>query len=297
MQYYRQNASRIAAANRLWAFNGAIDEAEALDKRSGKSLMGSLAQSIERNTIYYDGKHDPYRYEGYFNLIHSALNVHDSQIIRYLSLSGLDTKKLEVALDKYWSVRSRLDQTYFANRSKKNISASAAQALYRLIEEWEIARCAATVALNRGPQRVGCCPGLETRILKEIGFTEASKKHPYSISAAVSSQISGFKNCKAVPKTSTTGGGSTSTTGEITGGLVFDPYAATGGGSATGVSPGWMDAGPVKKEDARDLYVPLPEPPPSESGVSPVLIFGGLAVAAFAVVMVMNKKKSPSLIA
>jgi hypothetical protein len=31
--------------------------------------------------------------------------------------------------------------------------------------------------------------------------------------------------------------------------------------------------------------------------VSPVLIFGGLAVAAFAVVMVMNKKKSPSLIA
>jgi hypothetical protein len=55
-----------------------------------------------------------------------------------------------------------------------------------------------------------------------------------------------------------------------------------------------MDAGPVKKEDARDLYVPLPEPPPSESGVSPVLIFGGLAVAAFAVVMVMNKKNSPA---
>jgi hypothetical protein len=49
----------------------------------------------------------------------------------------------------------------------------------------------------------------------------------------------------------------------------------------------------LKKEDVPDQYAPLPEPPPSESGVSPVLIFGGLAVAAFAVVMVMNKKKTP----
>ena len=58
---------------------------------------------------------------------------------------------------------------------------------------------------------------------------------------------------------------------------------------------GQMDAGPVKYEpepEPEAEYVPLPEGPPQESSVPTALIFGGAAVALFAVVMLMNKKKA-----
>ena len=261
MQYYRQNVSRIAAASLLRAFNGAIDEAASLDGPNGKQVMARLAQSIERNTIYYDGNQQPYLYQPYFNLIQSALNVFksNSKVLEFLSLSGIDVPKLKTALSKYWSVRARFDSEFFPNQLKKNLTASQAQSLYRLIEDWEISVCEAIVALNRGPQRVGCCPGLEARILKNIGFTEASKKHAYSMSAAVAAKIDGLKRCK----TPTTGGGKNR----------------------------WMDAGPVKYEPEAE-YVPSPEGPPQESGVPTTLLLGGAAVALFAVVMLMNKKKA-----
>ena len=270
MQHYRQNAGdplvarRLRAiketeyrVRRLRALDAAVKEAEYLDRSNGKRLMGRLAQALEQNRIYYDGGHDPYRYELYFNLILSAFNMFDSEIIKFLAFSGIDTKKLSAALNGYQSVRSRLDQKYFANRSKRNITASEAQALYRLIEEWELARCTATVALNRGPQRVGCCPGLEARILKEIGFTEASKKHPYRMSAAVSSQISGFKKCKAASAAS--GGGS------------------SGGGSA--YAP-----------------LPEPSPPES-SVSPVLIFGGLAVAALAVVVVMNKKKKSPPPVA
>ena len=188
-------------------------------------------------------------------------------MLEFLSRSGIDVPKLKTALSKYWSVRDRLEEDWF-NPDKKNLTASQAQAVYKLIEEWEIVVCEAIVALNPGPQRVGCCPGLEARILKVIGYTEARKKHAYSMSAAVAARIDGLKRCK----TPTTGGGS------------------SGGGSTTGGGRRWLDAGPAE-------YVPRPEGPPQESGVPTTLLLGGAAVALLAVVMLMNKKKSPPPVA